>query len=236
MNQSELRRYLDYLTDSLGQEDRTLLEARLEGIASAFPFNEYEYIISFLIDRGVLSFSDYEMLRERYVSSNKHLELFSLSPRVFGQIWGEKHLQDLDSRFRQPDKTLDPDFDGEYDLWLEGIKVEVKAARAINTKKRGAMISKALYWGSDDPFWMNFQQLKPDVCDVFIFIGVWVDKIAYWVLSREEAVQSPYLSHQHRGGSEFQIGITHKNLAAFDVFKVQPQSVGDVVIEKGHHR
>jgi hypothetical protein len=43
---------------------------------------------------------------------------------------------------------------------------------------------------------MNFQQLKLDVCDVFVFIGVWVDTIRYWVLSNDDVKSSPYLSHQ----------------------------------------
>ncbi|MDI6840766.1 MAG: hypothetical protein QMD71_07975 [bacterium] len=42
---------------------------------------------------------------------------------------------DLDSRFKKPDKNLDQDYDGQYDLWIDGVKVEVKACRAINTKK-----------------------------------------------------------------------------------------------------
>ena len=234
MNQTELKQYLERLTTSLDREDKELLTARLEALSSAYPFNEYEYIISFLIDRGLLSFQEYEDLRNRYVSSNRYIELFSLSPRVFGQVWGEKHVSDLDRRFQIPNTNLDPGFDGEYDLWIEGIKVEVKAARAINAEKRGSLASKALSWGSSEPFWMNFQQLKLDVCDVFVFIGVWVDKLVYWVLSRDEVADNPILSHQHRGGVEYQIGITPKNIADFDQYSVEPNRIGDVVLEKKH--
>ena len=134
MNQQELRTYLDRFIGSLKNEDRRLLQARLHGLVSVFPFNEYEYIITFLVDRGVLSFGEYETLRNNYVAANRYLDLFSLAPRVFGQIWGEKHLMDIDKRFQKPSKTLDPSYDGEYDLWLDGIRIEVKAARAINTK------------------------------------------------------------------------------------------------------
>jgi hypothetical protein len=186
----------------LKNDDKRLLQARLQGLVSVFPFNEYEYIITFLIGRGVLTFAEYEKLRENYVSSNRYLDLFSLAPRVFVQIWGEKHLMDLDERFQKPDKTLDPRFDGDYDLWLDGVRVEVKAARAIHTKERGSLVSKALYWRSEGPFWMNYQQLKVDICDVFVFIGVWVDKLVYWVLSNDEVKNNRYLSHQHRGGIE----------------------------------
>jgi len=233
MKQAELRRYLEQLSSSLSREDKLLLEARLEGLISIFPFSEYEYIISFLIDRNVLSFVEYEKLRDRYVSSNQYLELYNLSPRVFGQIWGEKHLKDLDSRFHLPNKSLDPEYDGEYDLWIEGVKVEVKAARAVNKKKGGSLISKALYWDSQESFWMNFQQLKPAICDVFIFIGVWVDKIVYWVMSSKEVEKSPYLSHQHRGGVEYQISVTKENLAMFESYRVNPKEIGDAVVKRG---
>lgn len=153
------------------------------------------------------------------MSANRYLDLFSLVPRVFGQIWGEKHLIDLDGRFQKPDKDLDSEYAGQYDLWLEGIRVEVKAARAIHTKKRGALASKALHWGAEAPFWMNYQQLKLDICDVFVFIGVWVDLIVYWVMSNEEVKQNNYLSHQHRGGIEYQIGIRDRNIQEFDAFR-----------------
>lgn len=50
---------------------------------------------------------------------------------------------------------------------------------------------------------MNFQQLKPQFCDTFLFVGVWIDKIRYWVLSSKEAENIPYFSRQHRGGIEY---------------------------------
>ena len=190
----------------------------------------------FLRDRSVLAFRDYEKLRNIYVSSNRYLDLFGLAPRIFGQVWGERHLMDLDKRFVKPDKAVDPDFEGQYDLWIEGIRVEVKAARAIDTKKRGNLVHKALRSDSERPFWMNFQQLKFDICDVFVFIGVWVDVIRYWVLSHEEVKNNPYLSHQHRGGVEYQIGITDKNLGDFDKYLVDAHEIGDRIIESGRHR
>ena len=88
MNQEQLRDYLDQIVQSMEDEDGELIRARLHGLVSVFPFNEYEYIITFLVDNGVLSFSEYESLRANYVSGNKYLELFELSPRSFGQTWG----------------------------------------------------------------------------------------------------------------------------------------------------
>jgi hypothetical protein len=161
------------------------------------------------------------------------LDRFELAPRIFGQVWGEAHLRDVDLRFRKPDRSLDPAYEGQYDLWVDGVRMEVKAARAINTKKRGSLVSKALHYQSNDPFWMNFQQLKPDICDVFVFIGVWVDEIAYWVMSSDEVKTNKYLSHQHRGGIEYQIGVTEKNIREFEVYRTQPDKLVKVVLRKG---
>jgi hypothetical protein len=233
MDLGELRRHLDALAESLRAEDRRLLAARLEGLISVFPFNDYEYIVTFLLDRQRISFAEYESLRTRYVSTNRYLDLYGLSPRVFGQVWGEKHLMDLDGRFRKPDRSLDPNYRGEYDLWLDGVRVEAKASRAVNKNKRGGLAAKALAYGSAEPFWMNFQQLKLDVCDVFVFIGVWVDRILYWAMSNEEVKASRYLSHQHRGGIEWQIGITDKNLSEFAAHQCEPVYLAAVVIDKG---
>lgn len=233
MDLAELRRYLESLTESLESEDRTVLAARLEALASVFPFNEYEYMISFLLDRRRISFAQYESLRGKYVSSNRYLDLYTLSPRAFGQVWAEKHLMDVDPRFRKPDRSLDPAYTGQYDLWLEGVRVEAKASRAVNKKKPGNLAAKALRYGADEPFWMNFQQLKLDVCDVFVFVGVWVDRLAYWVMSNEEVKTNRYLSHQHRGGVEYQVGITDKNWIEFQPYECEAASVASIVIRKG---
>ena len=232
MDQQGLMAHLESLCESLGSQDRQLLSVRLESLISVFPFNQYEYMLSFLMDRGVISFTEYEELRNRYVSDNPYLELFNLAPRIFGQIWGEAHLRDSDSRFVKPTRELDPDYEGQYDLMLEGLRIEVKSSRAINTRMRGEMVAKALRYDSDSPFWMNFQQLKLDICDVFVFIGVWVDRILYWVLSNSEVRNHPTRSSQHRGGIEYQIGITHRNIQQFQEFLVDSDSLADVILAK----
>lgn len=233
MTQQQLREYLDKFIETLHEQDKDFLDVRLHSLVSVFPFNEYEYILMFLRDRSLITFDDYEQLRNTYVSHNRYLGLYGLAPRVFGQIWGEQHLLDLDSRFNKANTALDPSFEGEYDLWIEGVKVEVKSARAIDTKKRKDIVEKALRTDSERPFWMNYQQIKLDVCDVFVFIGVWVDDLRYWVLSNDEVNTNKYLSHQHRGGVEYQIGITHKNIQEFSQFLVAPSAVGARVLEKG---
>ncbi len=80
---------------------------------------------------------------------------------------------------------------------------------------------------------MNFQQLKPDVCDVFVFVAVWVDRIEYWVMSNEEVKNNPYLSRQHRGGIEYQIGFRNNNIQLFDVYKVEASTLANMVLMKG---
>ena len=234
MDLNELNAFLDSLANSLRSEDKELLTARLQSLISVYPFNEYEYALTFLLDKGIVTFSEYERLRQDYVSTNRYLGLYELSPRVFGEIWGHEHIRDLDGRFLKPDKSIDPDYDGQYDLWIENARVEVKAARAINTKKRGSLVSKALRYGSSEPFWMNFQQLKLDACDVFVFIGVWIDDVVYWVLSTDEVQNDRYISHQHRGGVEYQIGVTNRNLADFDKYRTTQSELPPLVIQKGN--
>jgi hypothetical protein len=234
MDLNALNARLESFSQSLTRGEHQLLTARLAALISVFPFNEYEYSLMFLMNRQVITFDEYESLRAEYVSANKYLNLYELAPRVFGEIWGHAHIIDLDSRFQRASKTFDPDYSGEYDLWIEGVRVEVKAARAINTRQRGSLVSKALRFGSSGPFWMNYQQIKLDVCDGFIFIGVWVDRIHYWVFSNQEVTSSPYLSHQHRGGVEYQIGITGRNINDFDPYLVDPSEIAQKILDKGH--
>ena len=86
MNLQQLRTYIDRLSDSLKQEERQVLKSRLKGLISVFPFSEYEYLLTFLVDHRVITFGDYEELRDNYVSANRYLDLFGLAPRIFGVL------------------------------------------------------------------------------------------------------------------------------------------------------
>ena len=208
------------------------LEKLLDQSVEAYPFNEFELRLAFFQEHNIISFKKYEEIRNEYIASNKYLELYGLAPRVFGHIWGESHILEKDNRIQKAHKSIDPEFTGEYDLWLEGIKVEVKASRAIDKNSRESLISKALEFDSDRGFWMNFQQLKLDICDIFIFIGVWTDTIKYLILTNKEVKENPYISHQHRGGVEYQIGITEKNITGFDKFLVDSDKILDYLLSK----
>src|SRR3989442_633311 len=126
MDLAELRAFLDTAVGQLKTSDRSLLRARLEALIAAFPFNEFEYALMFLLSKKAISFDEYEHVRDEYVSTNKYLSLYGLAPRIFGEIWGQEHLRDLDGRFEKPSRTLDPKYLGQYDLWIKGVKVEVK--------------------------------------------------------------------------------------------------------------
>ena len=64
---------------------------------------------------------------------------------------------------------------------------------------------------------MNFQQMKPDCCDVFIWVGVWRDKIRYWVLSSKEvSTHHHYQEKHHRGNTgEGQLHVKRDNINDF---------------------
>ena len=222
--------------NKLPQKDSKFLLAHLSGLKSIYPFNEYEYRLMYLIDKTIINFQEYENLRNAYVNANPYLNLYSISPRVFGEIWAQQHLINLDVKFKKPSKEIDRSYSGDYDLYIENgkkiIKVEVKASRAINTKIRGGLETKALSFASEDPYWINFQQLKLGVADAFVFIGVWVDKIYYWILTNKEVKNHPLRSHQHRGGIEFQIGITERNFSKFEKFSVKPVDLVSVIKSK----
>lgn len=232
MNIKELDKMLSVWINSLKGENGQILKARLSSLKSVYPFNEYEYRIMFLLDKGIISFRDYEELRGSYTKS-EYLGLYELAPRTFGETWAHKHLMDIDTRFKKPNKLLDASYDGNYDLWVQEIRVEVKASRAVDKRIKGkSLVSKAITFETNEPFWMNFQQIKKNICDVFIFIGVWVDKSCYWVFPHNFIENHPHLSPQHRGGIEYQLGITERNLTDFDKYLVEPRQLVNVIIRR----
>lgn len=81
---------------------------------------------------------------------------------------------------------------------------------------------------------MNFQQMKPSCCDVFVWIAVWTDKIRYWVLSNKEVASNKYYSSgQHRGNTgEGQLWITEKNIDEFSQYEVAGYDILKKIKEK----
>jgi len=200
---------------------------------SIYPFNEYEYLISHLIHIDNLTFQDYLDIRSEYISANPNLWIFEISaPRGFGEQFAQTYLQGKCSNLKNASKKLDPNFKGQYDLFLDGIKIEVKASRVVDRNSKEPLYIKALSTSSKLPFLMNFQQLKPQYCDVFIWLAVFRDKIITWIInSKIIADRQLYSKGQHRGniGNEGQLHITNENIHLFDEFKLKDNDLEKII-------
>jgi hypothetical protein len=228
---------LDGLLEKL--PDGEQIRSRLDSLVSVYPFNEYEYIISHLLAKDVLSLDQYLELRDNYIARNMYLYIFEISaPRTFGEAWAQGHLKELVPELQKSTKKLDPNYSGQYDFLLDGkIRIEVKASRAVDADVEAPLYVKALSSDSNKPFWMNFQQIKPACCDVIVLIAVWRDVIRYWVLtSHEVETHSDYSKGQHRGNvGEGQLHMTHDNIHKFDSFQVQSNNLA-VAIRDAYKR
>lgn len=221
-----LDRELTRLLRSLPDEGD--VRERLATLVSVYPFNEYEYIISHLLAADVLTLDDYVELRDEYISRNLYLYIFEISaPRTFGESWAQGHLKELVPSLIKPSKKIDPDYSGQYDLRLDDIRIEVKASRAVDANMDAPLYVKALSSDSKKTFWMNFQQVKPACCDVFVWVAVWRDVIRYWVLSSSEVESNKYYSpSQHRGSvGEGQLHVKHDNIMEFEDYRVEPNEL-----------
>lgn len=230
--------------EHLDQELRRLLAAlpneeeildRLQNLLSVYPFNEYEYLISTLLAMDVLSLDDYYQLRDEYISRNLYLYIFEISsPRGFGEAWAQGQLKGLVPELKKPSKKIDKDYAGQYDFVLDDcIKIEVKASRAVDADSDKPLYVKALASDSSKRFWMNFQQIKPRCCDVFVWVAVWRDVIRYWVLSSHELEGDRHYSQgQHRGNvGEGQLHVRHDNIADFSAYEVKPNQLAEAIRE-----
>lgn len=198
---------------------------------SVFPFNEYELLLFSMLSKGGITYDDYTRIRAEYISRNPNLWVFELSaPRTFGEKYGQTLLQSISANLKIPDKNLDPNYNGEYDLWLDGIKVEVKASRATDKNSEEPLYKKALSSDSKKDFLMNFQQLKPQCCNVFVWIAVYRDSTTIWVMNSQKVLSHPdYSQGQHRGnhGNEGQLHITSKNIHSLDKYIAQGSNIED---------
>lgn len=207
----------------------------LETLVSVYPFNEYEYIIAALLAAGKLTHDEYVEVRDAYIARNLFLYVFEIgAPRGFGEAWAQGHLKGLAPELEKPSKKLDPAYSGEYDFLLDGrIKIEVKASRAVDFDSDEPLYVKALASDSAKRFDMNFQQVKPACCDVFVWIGVWRDVIRYWVLSSDEmASNRHYSAGQHRGNvGEGQLHLNNDNIGEFFKYEVPSNQLATAIRE-----
>ena len=225
-----LQEELDALLSQLPNEQE--VRDRLDSLVSVYPFNEYEYIISTLLAMDVLTLDGYHELRDNYIARNLHLYVFEISAaRVFGETWAQGHLKGLVPELQKPSKKTDPDYSGQYDFFLDNIRIEVKASRAVDADVDAPLYVKALASDSKKSFWMNFQQVKPGCCDVFVWVAVWRDVIRYWALSSNEVETNPYYSQgQHRGNvGEGQLHVKQDNIDYFDKYEVKSNKLEEAI-------
>ncbi len=226
-----LQEELDSLVAQLPNEQE--VRDRLESLVSVYPFNEYEYMISALLAMDVLTLDGYRELRDNYVARNRYLYVFEISaPRKFGETWAQGHLKGLVPALQKPSKKSDPDYSGQYDFRLGNIRIEVKASRAVDADLDAPLYVKALASDSQKNFWMNFQQVKPACCDLFVWVAVWRDVIRYWVLSSHELETNRYYSQgQHLGniGFEGQLHVKQDNIHEFEKYEVKPNKLEEAI-------
>jgi len=233
-----LEENLAKLLDQLPANDRKKLKDRLRDLMSVYPFNEYEYIISNLLGLDKITLNEYLNIREEYLARNEYLHIFEKygSPTGFGITWAQSHIHAIVPEMKKPTKKEFPDFDNEYDFFYKQgkniIKIEVKASRAVDAKSDAPLYIKALAWNSRKPFDMNFQQIKPGHCDVFVWVAVWRDVIKYWVFAAKEVEQNKYYSKgQHRGNvGEGQLHLNHDNIREFKKYEVRPKELLNKII------
>lgn len=228
-----LKKNLEKLISALSIEDRDKLKNRLEDLISVYPFNEYEYIISNLLGLDKIRLSDYLEIRDEYLIRNEYLHIYEKygSPTAFGITWAQSHIHAIIPEMKKPTKKEYPDFDNEYDFFFNykknNIKIEIKASRAVDAKSDEPLYVKALAWESKKSFDMNFQQIKPNHCDVFVWVAVWRDTIKYWVLASKDIEKNKYYSRgQHRGNmGEGQLHLNQDNIKEFRKYEAQPKEL-----------
>jgi len=230
---------LKELIEALPTNDREKLKNKLKELMSVYPFNKYEYIISNLFGLKKISLDDYLVIREEYLARNEYLHIYEKygSPTAFGITWAQSHIHAIAPEIQKPTKKACPGFDNEYDFFHKHkknhIRIEVKASRAVDAKSDEPLFIKALAWKSKKPFDMNFQQIKPGHCDVFVWVAVWRDVIKYWVFASGEVENNKYYSKgQHRGNEgEGQLHFNRENISSFKKFEAKPKELLDKIIK-----
>ncbi|GHT57135.1 hypothetical protein AGMMS49982_24160 [Bacteroidia bacterium] len=145
---------------------------------------------------------------------------YELAGKTFGGTM-ELYFQAMCSDLKKPSKALDASYGGEYDFWLDGIKIEVKAGRTLDKDSKEPWFKKALSLNTAKNFDVILEQIKPNCCDVVVFIAAFRNDILLWILNSKEVVELPtYSAKQHRGNTgEGQFHIKQANIKLLDKYK-----------------
>lgn len=231
----ELSELKDRITSAFNgsQDDLEDVLRLVDEDQAIFPFNEYEHLICNLIHKGGMTYDQYIEIRTEYISENPNLWIFEISaPRGFGEKFAQTYVQGKCSKLKKPSKKTDPSYSGEYDLWLDGISIEVKASRAVDSDSDEPLYMKALSRNTKRNFLMNFQQLKPQCCDVFIWVAVFRDEIVLWIMNSNEVLNNPLFSKgQHRGnkGNEGQLHVKHDNVHLLEIYELKDDGIEQAI-------
>ena len=232
MELSELKNRICQCFTGSSEELQNILEI-VDQDQSVFPFNEYEYLVCHLLNQQGLSFEKYMEIRTDYINQNPNLWIFEIAaPRGFGEKFAQTYVYGKCPELKKPSKKLDSDYTGQYDMWLDGIRVEVKASRGVDSHSDSPLYIKALSRNTSKPFLMNFQQLKPQCCHVFVWVAVFRDEIVLWVMNTDEVLNNPFFSKgQHRGnsGNEGQLHINHDNIHILDQYELKNKELGQAI-------
>ncbi|MDR1792959.1 MAG: hypothetical protein LBR36_05915 [Bacteroidales bacterium] len=219
----ELTELKDKIISSFIGNKKELLEilALVENDNAVFPFNEYEFLICNLIEKKGLTFQTYLKIREEYLRKNPNLYYFELVGKGFGGI--------MESYIHGKCPELQISDDNKYDFKLNDIKIEIKAGRAVenNRPQNEPLVQKALARNTTKNFDIIIEQIKPDFCDVFVWVVVYRDDMDIWILSSKEVKNlKGYSDKQHaksKGVGQFHI--KPNNIKTLDKYKFKGKNL-----------
>jgi len=228
----KLKAELDNLLKRL--ENAEVFQENLKSLISVYPFNEFEFITSNLLAAGRLTLAEYDEIRQNYIDRNPYLHLFGKAPTALEKsVIDEVFIKTFPSLLK-PSKELDSSYEKrKYDLFLKpNIKIELKTSRAVNAESDLPLQEKALSSDSQRTFDMNFQQLKPDFCDVFILTIIWRNKIEFIIINSKEIKERHYSKGQHAGRGESDEGQLHIKQNNIEYFRKKFSSSLEKIEEK----
>ena len=236
------------IISKLSEMEKDEMIQRLNSLTnSVFPFSDYEFIISNLLWKWKMTMDEYDEMRENYMIRNRHLDKFQMAWKTVWKWW-EDLMIDWWYGLWKPSKRIDPHYSQQtsYDAYTvhewDLVRVEIKTARVSESWNDSDFFAdKALFSDSNKPFWLNYQQLKPQLCDVFVFIAIYRDTLKYRILSSYEVKHywenewdqwrfSPW-QHSWNAWNEWQLHIRETNIDDFDKYMKSPQEIKQAIIE-----
>lgn len=192
----------DFLTERVRRlpiSVRRLMKSDLSKYQQSLFPDYFTNYVTVCLHYGAISMPEYHSLVEDFMYRNPNYRIFMVVDHTKMVHFCTQFIQTYAPKIKSANNVLDKYYSKDYNFIYRNIKISSstsrvtmaldytgkdakRLAREVRLRNK-SLAERGLKRDSTYPFKLSFQRLHPELCDVFIWFGIWLDGVRVWVLS-----------------------------------------------------